>query len=137
MCGRVSAVAAGAGFASLAYNPTPAFAICGSTHSVRCDGLDNWNTNSCPPDSCGNTTVFWDECDTKCSSTLRTRYYDCCSACKSSNTHCKPCHCDNSGPPSCCFCTSNSTVWCSGGCTADQNCVCCRRYACVGGNPIC
>jgi hypothetical protein len=133
--GRVSALAAGGGAASLLLTPVAAASgYCGYTHSVNCVDLAGWSQNGCPGESCNNTSVYWTDCDESlCRAPSHVRFYDCCNSCDSSGV-CYNCHCNyTDGPSSCCY--SGNGSWCSSSCSGGT--VCCRRYQCSSGNPSC
>ena len=130
--GRLSAAVAGVTTIGALFAPEEAqAAYCGYNHSVNCANLDGWNRNSCPTESYGNSNTFWTDCNhTLCGSSGVIRYYDCCGGCSSTSGVCKPCHCDGSGPSSCCY--IGSGTWCVNGRQDLHNC--CRRYTCPGGS---
>lgn len=130
--GRLSAVVAGGGFTALAVAPTALATYCGYEHSVNCDNLHNWNSDSCPPETCQNTTNYWTDCNTSlCPCPDNVQFYDCCGGCDSSGV-CRSCNC-TSGPPSCCF--SGAGTWCGAGCGSST--VCCRKWICSHGVACC
>jgi hypothetical protein len=136
LAGRASLVMAGGGLVSLARPQDALATYCGSGHSVSCIYLDGWNTNSCPGDSCPNSTVYWTDCTSLCASPAHTRLYDCCSKC-TNGIHCTGCHCDSTGPSSCCYSRSDPGAWCAANCAPDSQHVCCRRYECYNGGIVC
>jgi hypothetical protein len=139
--GRVSVATAGIGMVGLRWAvPASATTHCGYDHSVNCYNLDNWNQNLCPTQGCSQSGPSWIDCnEALCTFPRHIEYHDCCSSCQSSGSGavCKPCHCDSSGPSSCCFLRAGTGAWCDPACPDSADHVCCRRYQCASTNPTC
>jgi hypothetical protein len=127
--GRLSAAFAGASTLGAIFAVEEAqAAFCGYNHSVACYRLDGWGQNSCPPESFNNTNTFWTDCNHSLCPHGVIRWWDCCGGCSTTTGVCKPCHCNSSGPSSCCY--RGSGTWCVNGRQDLYNC--CRKFTCPG-----